>query len=520
MTGFESLLGVLLVAVVLAALARRMGAPYPAFLALGGAVLAFVPGAPKFTIDPAVALALFVAPVLLDAAYDSSPRDLKDYWVPVASLAVVSVALTTFAVAYVARMLVPGMPWAAAVALGAIVSPPDAAAAMAVLKQLRPPHRILTILSGESLLNDASALLIYRLAVGAVAMQAFSLGSLGPTLLLVVVGSIVVGPVLGWLMLKVTNAVEDVPTAIILQFISTFGVWIIADRLGLSSVLTMFCFAVFVARRAPVRTPARVRLPSYAVWDTAVFLLNVLAFVFIGLQVRPILAALDPDVRMQYLRFAGLVLLTVIVARICWVLLHNGVVLTKNRLFGHRPKRPGQPPPTFAGGLVISWAGMRGIITLAAALALPDDPGAEFPYRDLIVLTAFAVVFGTLVLQGLTLKPLIRVLRLEDDDPVGREVEAARGRALEAALSSSGRTLSGGRSGSPGAFRAPRRTRRHSREEVGEADASHEDVHRRALEAARRTVFAMRDRDEIGDDAFHRLEEELDRVEVGIASRG
>ena len=165
MTGFESLLGVLLVAVVLAALARKMGAPYPAFLALGGAVLAFVPGAPKFTIDPAVALALFVAPVLLDAAYDSSPRDLKDYWVPVASLAIVSVALTTFAVAYVARMLVPGMPWAAAVALGAIVSPPDAAAAMAVLKQLRPPHRILTILSGESLLNDASALLIYRLAI-------------------------------------------------------------------------------------------------------------------------------------------------------------------------------------------------------------------------------------------------------------------------------------------------------------------------------------------------------------------
>ena len=516
MTGFESLLGVLLVAVVLAALARRMGAPYPAFLALGGAVLAFVPGAPKFTIDPAVALALFVAPVLLDAAYDSSPRDLKDYWVPVASLAVVSVALTTFAVAYVARMLVPGMPWAAAVALGAIVSPPDAAAAMAVLKQLRPPHRILTILSGESLLNDASALLIYRLAVGAVAMQAFSLGSLGPTLLLVVVGSIVVGPVLGWLMLKVTNAVEDVPTAIILQFISTFGVWIIADRLGLSSVLTMFCFAVFVARRAPVRTPARVRLPSYAVWDTAVFLLNVLAFVFIGLQVRPILAALDPDVRMQYLRFAGLVLLTVIVARICWVLLHNGVVLTKNRLFGHRPKRPGQPPPTFAGGLVISWAGMRGIITLAAALALPDAPGSEFPYRDLIVLTAFAVVFGTLVLQGLTLKPLIRLLRLEDDDPVGREVEAARGRALEAALSSIGEDES------PAAEAVRLELTEHlgahggSREEVGEAHASHEDVHRRALEAARRTVLAMRDRDEIGDDAFHRLEEELDRVEVGI----
>ncbi len=163
---------------------------------------------------------------------------------------------------------------------------------------------------------------------------------------------------------------------------------------------------------------------------------------FIGLQIRPILAALDPDVRMQYLRFAGLILLTVITARICWVLLHNGVVLWKNRVFGHRPKRAGQPPPTFSGGLVISWAGMRGIITLAAALALPDGPGAEFPYRDLIVLTAFAVVFGTLVVQGLTLKPLIRLLRLEDDDPVGREVDAARGRALEAALSAVGKDRS------------------------------------------------------------------------------
>ncbi len=516
MTGFESLLGVLLVAVVLAALARRMGAPYPAFLALGGAVLAFVPGAPRFTIDPAVALALFVAPVLLDAAYDASPRDLRDYWVPITSLAVVSVTLTTAAVAVVARMLVPEIPWAAAVALGAIVSPPDAAAAMAVLKQLRPPHRILTILSGESLLNDASALLIYRLAVGAVAMRAFSLRGLAPTLLLVVVGSIVVGLVLGRVILRLTGALEDVPTAIIIQFITTFGVWILADRLGLSSVLTMVCFAVTVARGAPERTPARVRLPSYAVWDTAVFLLNVLAFVFIGLETRPILAALDPDVRVQYMRFAGLILLTVVAARIFWVLLHNGVVLWKNRVLGHRPKRPGQPPPTFAGGLVISWAGMRGIITLAAALALSDG----FPYRDLIVLTAFAVVFGTLVVQGLTLKPLIRLLRLDEDDPVGREVEAARGRALEAALSAVGSDHSPAGQAVRLELSAHLGGHGPSGGEPGAAGASHEDVHRRALEAARRTVIAMRDRDEIGDDAFHRLEEELDRVEVGIAAGG
>src|ERR1700687_1475181 len=217
MTGFESLLTVLLVAVLLAAIARRLGAPYPAFLALGGVVLAFLPGAPRFSIDPAVALALFVAPVLLDAAYDSSPRDLRDYWGAVASLAVVSVALTTIAVAVVARALVPAMPWAAAVALGAIVSPPDAAAATAVLRQLRPPHRILTILEGESLLNDATALLIYRLAVGAVAMNTFSIGTLAPTLLFAVVGSILAGLVLARLVMWLTKDVRGGAPSIILQ---------------------------------------------------------------------------------------------------------------------------------------------------------------------------------------------------------------------------------------------------------------------------------------------------------------
>jgi CPA1 family monovalent cation:H+ antiporter len=520
MTGFESLLSVLLVAVLLAAIARRVGAPYPAFLALGGAVLAFLPGAPKFSIDPGVALALFVAPVLLDAAYDTSPRDLRDNWVAVASLAVVSVFLTTLAVAVVVRALVPAMPWAAAIALGAIVSPPDAAAATAVLRQLRPPHRILTILEGESLLNDASALLIYRLAVGAVAMNTFSIGSLAPTLLFVVVGSIVVGPALAWLFMWLTKDVRDVPTAVILQFISTFGVWILADRLGLSSVLTMVSFAIAVARRAPERTPARLRLPSYAVWDTAVFVLNVLAFVFIGLQIRPILTSLEPDTRMRYLFVAGVVLLTVIGVRFVWVMIHNTVARWKNRRFGFHPRRP-MSPPTVGSGLIISWSGMRGVITLAAALALPNRVGeGAFPFRDLIVLTAFAVVIGTLVLQGLTLRPLIRALDLHDDDPVGREVDAARERALEAALA----TFAG--DPSPAAEAVRLEFEAHlSRAAPGAAAAesrgsAHGEIHRQALAAARRVVFDMRARDDIGDDAFHRLEEEFDWIEMGIGASG
>src|SRR5215217_2593184 len=175
MRQLEVVVGLVLAAVLLAAAARRVGAPYPVFLALGGAVLAFLPGAPSFTVPPELALALFVAPVLLDAAYDTSLRDLRDNWVPVTGLVVIAVGLTTAAVAAVAHALIPSMPWAVAIALGAIVAPPDAVAATAVLRPLHPPHRLLTILEGESLLNDASALLIYRLAVSAIAAGGFSI---------------------------------------------------------------------------------------------------------------------------------------------------------------------------------------------------------------------------------------------------------------------------------------------------------------------------------------------------------
>src|SRR5256714_4032685 len=199
MRELEEILALVLAAVSLAALARRVGAPYPVFLAIGGALLAFLPGAPEFSVPPELALALFVAPVLLDAAYDASLRDLKDNWLPVTGLVVFAVGLTTAAVAIVAHALLPTMPWAAAIALGAVVAPPDAVAATAVLRPLRPPHRILTILEGESLLNDASALLIYRLAVSAVATSSFSLGAVAPAFSFAVVGSLVAGPALGWL---------------------------------------------------------------------------------------------------------------------------------------------------------------------------------------------------------------------------------------------------------------------------------------------------------------------------------
>ena len=509
MRELEGLVALVLAAVMLAAAARRVGAPFPVFLALGGSLLAFLPGAPSFTVPPELALAIFVAPILLDAAYDASPRDLRDNWIPVTSLVVFAVGWTTAAVAVVAHALIPELPWASAVALGAVVAPPDAAAATAVLRPLRPPHRILTILEGESLLNDASALLIYRLAVGAVGAAGFSFGAVAPTFLIAVAGSFVVGPALGWLFLRVFDRVRDVPTAIILQFVSTFGVWIVADRIGLSGVLTMVCYAVTVARTAPGRTPARIRIPSYAVWETVVFVLNILAFIFIGLQIRPIIERVEPEARSGYFAVAAAVLVTVIVVRFVWHMSFNAVIRWRDRRHGFRPPRP-MLRPTVGSGLVISWAGMRGIVTLAAAMALPEN----FPYRDLIILTSFFVVVGTLTLQGLTLKPLMRAVDLHDDDPVGHEIEFARQQALRAGLA----TFEADRS--PIAEEVRQEFTTHldastSTPDAGSARRSaHSEIHGSALQAARAAVLAMRDHDEIGDDAFHQIEEELDWLEM------
>ena len=245
---FEVVIALLLGGAGLAALARRIGTPYPALVALAGAALAVVPGTPTLVLNPELALALFVAPVLLDAAFDASQRDLRVNWRPVAGLALGAVALTIAAVALVVRALVPDMPWGAAVALGAIVAPPDAAAATAVLKQLRPPHRLLVILEGESLFNDASALLVYRLAVGA------TLGSIAvgwnvvPMLLGVTVGSVVLGFVLARVSLAVLARIEDMSTAVIVQFGTTFAVWLLAERLQLSGILTTVAYAMAASR--------------------------------------------------------------------------------------------------------------------------------------------------------------------------------------------------------------------------------------------------------------------------------
>jgi CPA1 family monovalent cation:H+ antiporter len=505
---FQSLLILLVCAVLLAALARRLQLPYPSLLALGGTALAFVPNAPMFHLDPHLTLALFVAPALLDAAFDTSWRDLKRYWIPVLSLVFIAVGLTTLGVAWVVRALMPDMSWAAAIAIGAIVAPPDAVAASAVMRRLRIPHRMLVIIEGESLLNDATALLIYRLAVS-VTLGATFTGTGAALLSVAMVAGAVLGFALAHLSMKLIEKVTDVPSAIVLQFATTFGVWILAEELQLSPIVTLVTYAITAARIAPARTPARLRIPSYAVWETVVFVLNVLAFVLIGLQLRPIFESLQPSERIHYLQIAAAVLGTAIVIRVGWVMMYNRLAALKARLFG-AGRWPGEYLPTIAGSTVVGWAGMRGIVTLATAYALP----AAFPHRDLALLCAFVVVVGTLVLQGLTLRPLILALGLTDDGSVEREVRRAQDVLALVALE----ILDGDGSETARVLRDEFVTT-----EVAEIDAPHATAREarnllrgRILDAQRDALVQLRATAEIGDDAFHRIEEHLDRLEINV----
>src|SRR5215216_2460843 len=343
---FEVVIALLLGGAALAALARRMSAPYPALVALAGAALALIPDVPTLVLDPELALALFVAPVLVDAAFDASPRDLRANWRAVTSLALGAVALTIAVVALVAKALVPDMPWGAAVALGAIVAPPDAAAATTVLKQLRPPHRLLVILEGESLFNDASALLVYRLAVGATIAGVLSGWSVLPTLLVVTVGSVVLGLALAPLSLAVNARINDVATAVVFQFCGTFAVWMLAERLHLSGIITLVVFAMAASRRAPEITPARIRIPSYAVWEVAVFVLNVLAFILVGFQLKSIAGRATGEAGELYAMVGAAVCVAVILARLAWVT--GAAAVSRWRC---RPRRDGTPGPRDAVAL-------------------------------------------------------------------------------------------------------------------------------------------------------------------------
>ncbi|MFL9826243.1 cation:proton antiporter [Rhodoplanes sp. SY1] len=507
---FETILVLLLGAVLLSMLARRIGVPYPTLLALGGGALALVPGAPRLELPSDLILALFVAPILLDAAHDTSLRDMMRLWLPVSSLVIVAVGLTTTAVAITVRWLFPDMPWGAAIALGALLAPPDAVAALAVMRQVTPPHRIRAVLEAESLLNDASSLLIYKLAVVAVVTGSYNVAGALPLFLLVSVGSVIAGFCLAKLILHVTAEIDDAATVTVVQFVATFGVWLLAEHLALSGVVTIVVFGLTTARRTSLSEPARIRVISFATWETITFVLNVLAFTLIGLQLRPILETLERSRQIEWLLYSAVVVVVVVVVRLAWVLLHGLASRLGTAITGRRAGRETNAH-SLKGALVVGWAGMRGIVTLAAALALPEG----FPYRDFILLSAFTVVLGTLVVQGLTLRPLLRLLKLPADDPIANELAVARGTVLETAM----RILD--ESQDPAAERLKHEYRAalaYTCDGDDPGNSPYNRLRRDVMPSARQALSALRATGRIGDEAYRQVEEELDWGELSAQS--
>jgi CPA1 family monovalent cation:H+ antiporter len=500
----------LFAAVVLTNVAERLAVPYPSLLAIAGAGLAFLPFAPQIRIEPELALALFVAPALLDAAFDTSPRDLRSNAIPIAAMAVVAVMLTAAVVAFLGWRFA-GLPIAAAIALGAIVSPPDPVAANEVLRHLRIPQRIGLVLQGEGLLNDATALLIYRAAVIAAA-GSFSLVGDAPILVLAAVASLAAGYVLARLYLIASAFVRDPASSTVLQFISTFGVWLLSESLTLSPIITIVVYAMTLAQAAPRRLGPRLRISSYSVWETAVFVVNVLAFVLMGLQARTIIERLSPEQRWGSLVFALSVLAVVIMVRIAWLAVYRAIVATIRRWRPGLADRLASRDPR--GAIVIGWSGMRGLITLATAFALPQ----QFPGRDLIALCAFCVVVGTLVIQGFTLRPLLRLLRFQDDGAVERDLSRARVIVMQAALDS----LDGETSPAAATVREQYAAARKVAQDQHQPQAAtkYDELRLRAIAAQRAALHRLRARSEIGDEAFHRIQEELDWSELDAAPAG
>lgn len=417
METFETLVALLGVALGLLFLSLRIGVPFASVLALGGAAIAAMPFVPGIALDPQLVLAVFIAPSLLESAYSTSPHELRRNWIPLTSLIVVAVLLTTAAVAGLG-MALAGMSLGAAVALGAIVAPPDAVAAVSVMRHYRVSRRTFNVLQGESLLNDATALLILAVATQLVLHPQRSAAADLPFYLLSIPGGLALGYAAARLHRHFAPAVSGSPASILLELALTYGTWLLAERMHVSPILALAAFGMSVANHIPTRTTPRDRLHARSVWGSLIFVLNATAFLLMGLQAREILARLPASSAWSALLFALAVLAVVIGVRLGWSFLHAALIWIVSKL---RPA--GQTAlPNWKVHAVIGWSGMRGLVTLACALSLP----AEFPHRDLIVLSAYVVVMGTLVIQGLTMGLIIRLLGLPADNSIELEIESTR----------------------------------------------------------------------------------------------
>jgi monovalent cation/hydrogen antiporter len=422
--------GLLVSAAGLAVLAGLLRVPYPITLVLGGAVIGFLPGVPTVQLDPDIVLLIFLPPLLYGAAFFNSVRDLRQNARSIVALAIPLVFVTTAAVAVVAHEVI-GLDWADAFVLGAIVSPTDAIAPAEIMRRVGAPRRLLAIVEGENLTNDWTALVLYRFAVAAVVSGTFSLWEAGLKFVVSGVGGVLLGLAVGWLIREVRSRIDDPPTEITISILSGYAAYLPAEELGLSGVIAAVTTGLYMGWYTPQLTTAVMRLQGVAIWEIMTFLLNAVLFLLVGLQLPGILDDLSGRSTADLVLWGALISAVVVGVRLAWV----SILPHVTRLIDRRESQRARRIPADQR-FVIGWAGMRGSVSLAAALAIPlrTDAGELFPERDLIIFLAFAVILVTLIGQGLTLGPLIQRLGIEDDGSESHEDTLARRRAAEAAL--------------------------------------------------------------------------------------
>jgi monovalent cation/hydrogen antiporter len=424
-----ALLAILAAVALLLVAAERTSIPYPILLVVGGLGLGFIPGIPEFQLPPDLVLVAVLPPLLYGAAFFTSLRDLRENAFAITLLAIGLVLCTMVIVAVVAHELIPGLGWGSAFVLGAVVSPTDPTAATAIAERLGLPRRLVALIEGESLVNDGTALVAYKFAVIAVVSGTFSFGEAAGSFAFNVVGGIGVGLGVGFLVRQLRRRVTDPALAITLSLASGYFAYLPAIALDVSGVLAAVTIGVYMGWYTPELTTWQTRLQGLAVWEITFFVLNALLFVLIGLQLPAILDALGGYSPARLVGYAAVVSLAVVAARFLWVI--PGTYLTARV---RRMKRPIQNPGR--ASIILGWAGMRGAVSLAAALALPltTDAGDAFPNRDLIIFLTFGVILASLVIQGLSFPALLKLVGLEDEGRVEKEENKARIYATEAAL--------------------------------------------------------------------------------------
>ncbi len=495
--------------------------PYPILLVLGGLALGFTPGIPEVELDPEVVLVAILPVLLYAAAFFTPLREMRRNLRPISLLAVGMVLATMGAVAAVAHLAL-GFGWAESFVLGAIVSPTDPVAATAIARRLHAPNRIVTVVEGESLINDGTALVAYKFAVAAVVSGSFSLLEAGGDFFISVIGGVAVGIAVGAAIAFVRRRINQPPVEVTIAIFSGYFAYLPAEAIGVSGVLAAVTVGIYMGRLTSVLTTPTTRIQGNAVWEIVQFLLNSALFVLVGLQLPAVIDGIDSIGTAELLADAALVAGTVIVVRLALVF---PFIYVPAAIFG--PVRGGDPPPPWSWTLIVGWTGMRGAVSLAAALALPflTDGGDAFPNRDLIVFLTFAVILATLLLQGLTLPALLNGLRVCDaDNTLQREEDEARARATQAALDRLDeleavdwvRDSTVERMRRSYGYRSRRIAARIS--DDGDLDSADYEARseafqrltRELLEAQRATVIAMRDRGEINDDVLRAIERELD----------